>query len=83
MGLTPHLAGTQIGLSLDRNGGGSVMAKKPQTDWEKAARALCRQASHPEDIRCFGKPMWMTYLPEAKAVLVAIGRFNEDDKPET
>ena len=26
------------------------MAKKPQTDWEKAARALCRHDGHPEDV---------------------------------
>lgn len=54
------------------------MAKKPQSDWEKAARALCRYAGHPENITHEGKPMWMSYLGEAKAVLVAIGRFDEE-----
>lgn len=29
-----------------------------------------------------GRPMWMSYLAEAKAVLVAIGRFDEPDEPE-
>lgn len=57
------------------------MPKKPQTDWEKAARALCRYDGHPENVTSQGKPMWMGYLGEAKAVLVAIGRFDED-KPE-
>ena len=56
------------------------MAKKPKSDWEKAARALCTFNGHPENILMNGRPMWMSYLAEAKAVLVAIGRF--DDKPE-
>ena len=58
------------------------MPKKPQTDWEKAARALCRYDGHPEDILMNGRPMWMSYLAEAKAVLVAIGRFDEPGEPE-
>jgi hypothetical protein len=55
------------------------MPKKPQTDWEKAARALCRYDRYPENITHDGKPMWMNYLGEAKAVLVAIGRFDEQE----
>lgn len=59
------------------------MPKKPQTDWELAARALCRHAGHPEDILMNGRPMWMSYLAEARAVLVAIDRFDEPDaEPE-
>lgn len=54
------------------------MAKKPQSDWEKAARALCSFDGVPENIVRDGKPMWMSYLGEAKAVLVAIGRFDEE-----
>ena len=58
------------------------MAKKPMTDWEKAARGLCHYAVNPENITYEGKPIWMSYLGEAKAVLVAIGRFDEPDEPE-
>ena len=58
------------------------MAKKVQTNLEKAARALCRYDGHPENILMNGRPMWMSYLPEAKAVLVAIGRLDEPDEPE-
>lgn len=61
---------------------GSAMLKKPQTDWEKAARALCRHAGQPENTLYNGRPMWMSYLAEAKAVLVAIGRFDEPSEPE-
>lgn len=56
------------------------MAKKPKSDWEKAARALCTFNGVPENIVRDGKPMWTQYLAEAKAVLVAIGRF-EDEEP--
>jgi hypothetical protein len=56
--------------------------EKPKSDREKAARALCRLARHPEDIMCFGKPMWQTYLLEADAVLQAIG-WREKDGPAT
>ena len=59
------------------------MPKKPQTDWEKAARALCRYDGHPENITSQGKPMWMSYLGEAKAVLVAIERFEEAEPAVT
>lgn len=57
------------------------MAKKPQSDWEKAARALCSFDGVPENIVRDGKPMWTQYLAEAKAVLVAIGRFDEESVP--
>ncbi|MHA6641492.1 hypothetical protein [Mesorhizobium sp. A623] len=57
------------------------MPKNPQTDWEKAARALCTFYGHPENVLMNGRPMWMSYLAEAKAVLGAIGRF-EDVEPE-
>ena len=59
------------------------MAKKAKTDWEKAARALCTFNGQPENTMHNGRPMWMSYLAEAKAVLVAIGRFDEPDtEPE-
>jgi hypothetical protein len=40
---------------------------------ELAARALCRHAGVPENTMFEGKPMWQSYLPEADAVLEAIG----------
>ena len=40
---------------------------------ELAARALCRVAGNLEDTQFEGKPMWESYLPEADAVLEAIG----------
>jgi hypothetical protein len=46
------------------------MAKKPRSDREKAARALCRFRHLPE---FRGKSMWMDFLPEADVVLEAIG----------
>lgn len=46
------------------------MAKKPQSDWEKAARALCSFDGVPENIVRDGKPMWTQYLAEAKAVAI-------------
>lgn len=46
--------------------------KVPQTDREKAARALCQVAGLPEDSTHEGNPMWMSFLPEAEAVLKAI-----------
>jgi hypothetical protein len=50
------------------------MAKRrEQDDREKAARALCRHAGIPENIVRNGRPMWESYLPEADAVLKAIG----------
>lgn len=59
------------------------MAKKPKSEWEKAARALCTFNGQPENTMYNGRPMWMSYLAEAKAVLVAIGRFDEPDtEPE-
>jgi hypothetical protein len=44
------------------------MVKTPR---ERAARALCRLAGNPEDSTFEGKPMWMSYLPEADAALRA------------
>lgn len=38
---------------------------------EAAARALCRLAGHPENIRFEGQPMWKSYIPEAKAAIDA------------
>jgi hypothetical protein len=58
------------------------MPKKPQTDWEKAARALCSFDGNPENAIRDGKPLWMSYLDEAKTVLVAIGRFEGDEMTE-
>lgn len=38
---------------------------------EAAARTLCRLARNPENTRFEGKPMWQSYLPEAKAAVEA------------
>lgn len=43
-----------------------------KTTLELAARALCELDSHPENATMGGKPLWMDYLPEARAVLRAI-----------
>lgn len=47
--------------------------RKPKPARELAARALCRLDGHPEDIKFEGRPMWESYLPQADAVLEAIG----------
>lgn len=39
---------------------------------EAAARALCRLAGNPENTRFEGKPMWQSYLPEARAAVEAV-----------
>ncbi|HEX7856073.1 MAG TPA: hypothetical protein VF503_20525 [Sphingobium sp.] len=44
---------------------------------ERAARALCTAAGNPENITFEGKPMWQSYLSEARAVLVAIREPSE------
>lgn len=50
-----------------------MTARKPKEPRELAARALCRFDGHPEDIQFEGRPMWESYLPQADAVLKAIG----------
>lgn len=54
--------------------------RKPKPARELAARALCRLAGLPEDIVMAGRPMWEDFLPEADAVLEAIGW--EEKKPD-
>lgn len=44
---------------------------------ERAARALCTQAGNPENTQFEGRPMWQSYLPEARAVLEAIREPDE------
>lgn len=55
------------------------MARKSKPARELAARALCRLYNLPENTKFEGKPMWESYLPEADAVLEAIG-WKEDDR---
>jgi hypothetical protein len=56
--------------------------RKPKPARELAARALCRKAGNPEDSTFEGRPMWESYLPEADAVLKAIGWIEPDpDRP--
>ncbi len=39
---------------------------------ERAARALCRLAGHPENTGFEGRPMWESYIDEAAASLSAV-----------
>ncbi|WP_146032556.1 hypothetical protein [Sphingobium sp. SA916] len=45
------------------------MAKSPL---ERAARALCSFKGLPENSTFEGKPMWQSFLPEARTVLHAV-----------
>ncbi|NYT43142.1 hypothetical protein HZY97_20370 [Sphingomonas sp. R-74633] len=45
------------------------MSKSPI---ERAARALCTLAGHPENITFEGRPMWESFLPEVRSVVLAI-----------
>lgn len=47
----------------------SVAKKSPL---ERAARALCSLKGLPENIKFEGRPMWESFLPEARAALTAI-----------
>lgn len=38
---------------------------------EAAARALCRHAGNPENTKFEGRPMWESYLPEARVAVEA------------
>ena len=44
--------------------------KKPAL--ELVARALCRLDGHPENIMFEGKPMWQSFLPNARAALMEL-----------
>lgn len=46
------------------------------TPLEKAARALCRANNLPENIKFEGRPMWESFIGQAKAVIEAL------EKPE-
>lgn len=39
---------------------------------ERAARALCELAGNPPGATMDGKPLWMDYLPEVRAVVEAL-----------
>ncbi|UAK25679.1 hypothetical protein [Sphingomonas nostoxanthinifaciens] len=43
-----------------------------QTMIERVARALCRHDGHGENIRMDGRPMWVSYVPEARAEVAAM-----------
>ena len=45
------------------------MPKQPPR--ERAARALCRHAGHPENSKFQERPMWQAYLDEVDVVLEA------------
>lgn len=42
------------------------------TPIERAARALCKADGNPENTKFEGKPMWESYLPAVRLVLVAL-----------
>lgn len=44
---------------------------------EIVARALCRFDGNPENTTFEGLPMWMSYLKQADAVLVALDKYDE------
>jgi hypothetical protein len=48
------------------------MFRKPKPPLERAARALCRHEGLPENIMFEDRPMWESYLPKARAVLMAL-----------
>lgn len=39
---------------------------------ERVCRALCEVDGNPADATMYGKPLWMDYLPQARAVLLTI-----------
>lgn len=45
----------------------------PKPPLELACRALCRFHGVPEDTKFEGRPMWESYIPEARAVMDALG----------
>lgn len=45
---------------------------------EIVARALCRFDGHPENTMFEGKPMWMSYLGQADAVLEALQEADQE-----
>lgn len=47
------------------------------TPIERACRALCELDGHPPGITMDGKPLWMDYLLEARAVITAIQEPSE------
>lgn len=42
------------------------------TPIERAARALCQLDGNPDDGERDGKPLWLSYLPQIRAVIEAI-----------
>lgn len=44
---------------------------------EAAARALCRHDGHPENATMDGLPLWKDYVPQVRAVLIAIRDASE------
>ena len=46
---------------------------------ERAARALCRYDKLPENIKFEGRPMWESYIGEAKAALAAVDEQDDSE----
>jgi hypothetical protein len=53
------------------------MTKRTKPALERAARALCELAGNPPMAKMDGKPLWVSYLPEVRAVLTAIREPSE------
>lgn len=49
-----------------------VRSSMPKSPLERAARALCELDNNPPCATMDGRPLWMDYLPEARAVLRAV-----------
>lgn len=49
-----------------------------KTPLERAARALCTLAGNPENTMFESKPMWVSYAPQALAVIEAIREPSEE-----
>lgn len=57
------------------------MPRRPKPPLERIARTLCKRAGVLENITYQGRPMWEQYLPDARAVLVALlDGASEDEK---
>ncbi len=47
------------------------------TPIERAARALCELDNNPPGATMDGKPLWQDYLPEVRAVLLAVRELGD------
>ncbi len=57
------------------------MTSEPRPALELAARALCRHDRNPEETMFDGKPLWVSYLGAAQAVLDALDFKEVERRP--